>query len=66
MFWNSKDVTAKEERGSSLLGSTMRIEGKKYKWREASFGGTNRGYMINPDKYRYQLPPNPHKDPWYK
>ncbi|BAO07321.1 MULTISPECIES: hypothetical protein [Enterococcus] len=65
MFWNSRDAAAKEQGGTYLLGCTMRIEGKQYKWREASFGGTNRGYEINPGKYRYQLSPNPHKDPWY-
>ena len=43
----------------------MTIKGKAYKWMEASFGGTDRGYAINPGNYRYQLSPNPHKDPWY-
>lgn len=43
----------------------MLIEGTTYKWMEASFGGTNRGYAINPGNLKYQLSPNPHKDPWY-
>lgn len=47
------------------IAGNMKIEGEKYKWMEASFGGTNRGYEINPGKMRYQLSPNPHNDPWY-
>lgn len=48
-----------------IITGSMKIEGKTYKWMEASFGGTNRGYEINPGKHRYQLSPNPHNDPWY-
>lgn len=47
------------------IAGSMKVEGKTYKWMEASFGGTNRGYEINPGKMRYQLDPDPHKDPWY-
>ncbi|EGO5846252.1 hypothetical protein D924_02910 [Enterococcus faecalis 06-MB-S-10] len=47
------------------ISGEMKVENVKYKWMEASFGGTNRGYTINPGKLSYQLSPNPHKDPWY-
>lgn len=46
---NSSIVELKKIEGN------MKVEGKTYKWMEASFGGTHRGYEINPGKLRYSL-----------
>lgn len=73
LFYSSQHVEAQDQINNVEVSSvqpikiagSMKIEGKTYKWMEASFGGTNRGYEINPGKMRYQLSPNPHNDPWY-
>lgn len=59
---NDSEISSLQSR---KIDGSMKIEGKSYKWMEASFGGTNRGYEINPGKLRYQFSPNPHNDPWY-
>lgn len=46
------------------IDGKITINGTTYKWKETSFG-KNRGITFNPGNHKYQLSPNPHKDPWY-
>lgn len=46
------------------IAGTMNINGKTYKWMEASYNN-NRGFKINPGNMDYKFSPNPHDDPWY-
>lgn len=73
VYWTNQTIEAQSQNSQNeamftepyKIAGTIRVEGKEYKWMEASFGGKNRGYEINPGKHRYQLSPNPHNDPWY-
>ncbi|MCI8404679.1 MAG: hypothetical protein HFE49_07225 [Clostridia bacterium] len=49
----------------SIIQGTVRINNVNYRWREASFGGLNRGLEFNPGNHRYKFRPNPHDDPYY-